>query len=64
MDDGINGIVANHSKEGLAKAMIKAINMSDDEYEIMSKNARKKVVEKFSVESWAKELNNMYESLK
>lgn len=64
VDDGINGIVANHSKEGLEEAMIKAINMSADEYEIMSKNARKKVIEKFSVESWAKELNTMYESLK
>ncbi|WP_418180398.1 glycosyltransferase [Aliarcobacter lanthieri] len=64
VDDGINGIIANHSKEGLEEAMTKAINMSDDEYEIMSKNARIKVIEKFSVESWAKKLNTMYENLK
>ena len=64
VDHGINGIVAKHLKEGLEEAMIKAINMSDDEYVIMSKSARKKVIEKFSVGSWSKELNTIYESLK
>ena len=64
VDDGINGIVAKHSKEGLEEAMHKAINMTKDEYETMSKNARTNVVDKFSVESWAKELNTMYKDLK
>jgi hypothetical protein len=30
----------------------------------MSKNARNKVIEKFSVEIWAKKLNNLYDGLK
>uniref|UniRef100_UPI004048E566 glycosyltransferase n=1 Tax=Algoriphagus sp. TaxID=1872435 RepID=UPI004048E566 len=64
INDGINGIIAKHSKEGLEEAMLKAINMSDFEYEVMSKNARDKVIKNFSIENWSNELIAMYKKLK
>lgn len=66
INNGVDGFIFDHTKEGLKKAMERALAMSDDEYEIMSKNAIKKVKDKFSCDVWCqkyikmiKELNNV-----
>lgn len=61
--DGVDGIIANHSKGGLEEAMKKAQLMSSEEYQKMSINARDKVLKKFSIENWSLELSKMYKTL-
>jgi glycosyltransferase involved in cell wall biosynthesis len=63
VDDGVNGFIAPHSKEGLCETMKKAMLLPDDEYEVMSRNAREKVKKDFSMKSWAVKLNQLYESI-
>jgi glycosyltransferase involved in cell wall biosynthesis len=59
VDDGINGFVFEHSKDGLKNAMKKAIALTHEEYEKMSSNAQKKVKESFSYDVWSKKYINM-----
>jgi len=58
--DGVDGIIAEHSKDGIEHAIEKAINLSDEEYEILSINARKKIEKKFSMKKWAMNLQRLY----
>ncbi|WP_063656166.1 glycosyltransferase [Aliivibrio fischeri] len=52
--DGVNGIVAYDND--LYKALIRALNLSDNEYSDMSLNAYLKIKEEFSIESWSLKL--------
>lgn len=61
--DGESGLLAPHSREGLFETMIRARNMSADAYVRMSANARRRVIEKFSIERWADELVQLYRDL-
>jgi glycosyltransferase involved in cell wall biosynthesis len=63
VDDGIDGFIASHSKEGFASCMEKALLQSSSEYETMAEKAREKIIEKFSIESWSHTLNNFYDSI-
>lgn len=55
-----SGLLAPHSREGLLETMIRAREMSADAYQRMSANARRRVIEKFSIERWADELTQLY----
>lgn len=59
VDDGINGFIFEHTEEGLKNAMKRAITLSEEEYEIMSKNVIKKVKESFSYDVWCEKYINM-----
>lgn len=63
VDDGINGFVFKHKKEALKDVMKKAIELSDEKYELMSKNAIKKVKENFSYSVWSKKYLSMIDNL-
>ena len=63
VDDGINGFIFEHTKDGLKNAMKRAILLSDEEYETMSKNTIKKVKESFSYDVWCEKYMNMIKSL-
>ena len=63
VDDGINGFIFEHTENGLKNAMQKAMLLSQEEYEIMSKNAIKKVEKSFSYDVWCEQYINMIKSL-
>ncbi|MFY4749223.1 glycosyltransferase [Aliarcobacter butzleri] len=63
VDDGINGFIFEHTENGLKNAMKKAMLLSQEEYEIMSKNAIKKVEKSFSYDVWCEKYINMIKSL-
>ena len=60
VEDGVDGILIHHDKQSLVEAMLLATQISDEHYERLSKNARKKVKEKFSIDSWSAKLNEFY----
>tara|TARA_B100000767_G_scaffold187475_1_gene174850 strand:+ start:3942 stop:4976 length:1035 start_codon:yes stop_codon:yes gene_type:complete len=63
VDDGINGFVFEHCKDGLKNAMKKAIALTDEEYEQMSINAQKKVKKTYSFDVWCKKYIKMINDL-
>lgn len=63
VNDGVDGFVFEHSEEGLKNAMLKAIRLSDSEYDVMSNNAIKKIKEKFSYETWSYKYIDMINSI-
>ena len=60
VEDGFNGIVFPHTKKGLNEALNKAYNMSDKEWNMLSKNAKKTVSEKYNPDGWGAVCNEMY----
>lgn len=60
VEDGINGILCDHTEQGLQQAMQKALRLKPEEYERMSYNAEKKIREEFSFEQWSKKLMELY----
>lgn len=63
VDDGVDGFVVAHNKKSLEQAMVDASKISDEKYELLSKNAREKVIRKFSIESWSVCLNEFYKEI-
>ena len=61
--NGLDGLVVAHNKESLERAMLEASQMSNEKYERFSKNARRKVIRKFSIENWAIRLNEFYKEI-
>ena len=59
VDDGIDGFIFDHSKDGLLKAMKKALNLTQTEYKKMSENAIVKIERSFSYEVWCKNYLSM-----
>jgi len=57
---GESGFVADHSRHGLAEAMKWAARIDANEYERLSRNARRRVKEKFSIEQWGQQLHSFY----
>lgn len=52
VDDGINGFVFEHSRDGLRDAMSAALRLSPREYAAMSRAAVEKVRADFGIEQW------------
>jgi len=52
VEDGVDGFIFEHTKEGFEKAIEKAMLLSDDEVKKMSMAAIKKVKKNFSCKSW------------
>jgi len=63
VDDGIDGIVFEHSFAGFRAAVEKALALSDEEYATLSRNAVKKVRDKFSLDRWIGSLEQEYRRL-
>jgi glycosyltransferase involved in cell wall biosynthesis len=63
VEDGVSGLVAPHSREGLLRAMTRAKHLTKNDYECISANARLRVINQFSIDSWAKKLRSFYHSL-
>jgi glycosyltransferase involved in cell wall biosynthesis len=61
--DGVDGFVIDHDKRSLEQAMINASKISGEEYKILSENAKKKVVDKYSITAWSSVLNDFYEEI-
>jgi len=60
VEDGINGLIFDHTKKGLKMALIKAKEMSNDSWNTLSINALNTVLEKYSLGVWADLCNQMY----
>jgi len=63
IEDGVNGFVFPHSKEGLQQAMMKALKLSPEEYSILSKNATETIKKRFSEDYYEKELEILYKKI-
>lgn len=61
--DGESGFVMPHSRDGLLATMKLATRLNDADYQRMSRNARDRVIQTFSVESWATGLLELYAKL-
>ena len=65
VDDGQNGFLSPYEEgeEGLSKSVEKLFNFSKSEYELMSRKARRKVEENFSVEKMVEGYEKVYEKI-
>jgi len=54
IEDGIDGFIFEHTKEGFKKAIERALSLSEEEVQRMSLAAREKVKNKFSCNEWCK----------
>jgi len=54
IEDGIDGLLFEHTKEGFEKVIKKALFLSNEEVLKMSLKAKEKVKRKFSCDSWCK----------
>jgi glycosyltransferase involved in cell wall biosynthesis len=61
--DGINGIVVQHSKEGLLAGMRRALSILDADYEVMSKQAQNTIEQDFSLTGLSERLARIYSEL-
>jgi glycosyltransferase involved in cell wall biosynthesis len=61
--DGINGIVAGFSNEEFQTAMLKAINMSEADYKLMSEAAIAHIRNVFSSDIYKKKLRELYSQI-
>ena len=59
VDDGINGFIFEHSKNGLISAMRKALDLTEIEYKKMSENAIEKIEKSFSYKVWCRSYTDM-----
>lgn len=60
IEDNHNGITFLHTKEGLEKAMKRALSLSKEEYRRISRNAQLRITEKFSLEQWKDGILKLY----
>ncbi len=63
VNDGVNGIVTEHSKEGLMLGMRRALAMTPSEWISMSNAAVENIKNNYSVDSWGEKLMQHYKSL-
>lgn len=53
VEDGIDGLIFySLSPESLSQALVRAMNMTNEETEAMSRKARQKVIDHFSIDEW------------
>jgi len=63
VSDGINGIVSGFSQEEFERAMAKAINMSEADYQSMSEAAMNHIRTHFSSDTYQKKLEELYKQI-
>ena len=64
VDNGVDGFVIPHSQDALLYAMIKAATMDSETYMRLSKNARQKIINKFSIEkTWFNSMDCFYANI-
>jgi glycosyltransferase involved in cell wall biosynthesis len=63
IQDGVNGFVCEHSRQGLESAMLHAFELDDDSWEVLSQQARETVQKKFSREVWGEKVSSLYGQL-
>ena len=61
--DGENGLVFEHTEEGLMKALKRAKAMVDTEWKILSENAKTTIEEQYSQEKWGDTCHEMYKKI-
>lgn len=63
VENGIDGFICKHSKEDFEATMLKAFDLSDEEYNQMSTAAAEKMREKFSEEKYQEAIKELYHRL-
>lgn len=63
VSDGVDGIIIEHSAEGLLQGMRRALTLTEVERERLSQAAIKKVRDNYSVDTWGAKLLERYESI-
>ena len=63
VDDGVDGFVISHSKGALFNTMVQVLSLSSDKYEEMSRCARQKVIDRFSIDAWSSAMASFYKEV-
>jgi len=63
IDDGIDGFIFEHIKEGFEKVIQRALKLTEEEYILMSQNVKNKVKKNFSFDVWCKKYIKMIKEL-
>lgn len=63
VDDGVDGFLSAKNPEDYKKSMEKAVQLTPQEYEIMSCNAIQKVANRFSIGKWKKNMVKLYKEI-
>lgn len=64
VEDGVDGFVAEHSRDGLLSAMRRAAALAPEDYTRMSRAASRKVAEKFNTDQWREKILRVYDALR
>jgi len=62
--DGVDGLVAGHSQEGLHRALERALALDELSWQAMSDAARQTIAERFSLAAWGERLLEEYAVLR
>lgn len=60
INDGVNGFIAEYTKESFKDKMIYAQSLGDEELKVISENAKQTVASYFSKEKWEKNIKALY----
>ena len=63
VSDGVSGIIADHSAEGLRRGLERALSLDQDDWRAGSAGARRAVQEEYSIERWGARLLDEYRIL-
>lgn len=63
VQDGVNGFICEHSSRGLESAMLRALNLDDCDWGLLSQQARETVLMKFSRSGWGEKVNTLYKAV-
>lgn len=63
VENNKNGILIGHSQEGLMQGMLEAMQMDEETWQAMSKEARRTVINKYSITAWENRLLQKYRTL-
>ncbi len=63
VEDGKNGFIVPHTAAGLLAGMERALRVDAETWEAMSRAARRRIEEKYSIEAWGNRLMEEYRAL-
>lgn len=64
VEDGVDGFVVEHSREGLLSGMRRAAALAPEAYERMSRAAARKIAERFNTDQWREKILRVYDALR